>query len=271
MLAGTAAAFIALAVAATPPPPIPTDSLFAVAWRKTLVQPYLLEYKPFEPAGPGIDPLTGMVVVATRDGYVQAFSAEGKDSLVRTTGGAVPRATDGRRRARHHRRSRRQGLRLRLRPWRVPLDVSLSRGVRKPAGDCGRPRLPGHAGGNGPRARCAHRRLDVALPAGAVGQVRHPGRGASVGRRRGALPGVRGRHGRGPRRQDRRREVGQEGGSRTFPGHHRRRAGREGPRLRGQLRRTGGGPRPEERVADLGGPGARSLQVAGSTGTSSWP
>ena len=79
MLAGTAAAIIALAVAAPPPPPIPTDSLFAVAWRKTLVEPYLLEYKPFEPAGPGIDPLTGMVVVATRDGYVQAYSAEGKD------------------------------------------------------------------------------------------------------------------------------------------------------------------------------------------------
>src|SRR5512137_183847 len=79
MLAGTAAAFLALAVAASPPPPIPTDGLFAVAWRKTLVQPYLLEYKPFEPAGPGIDPLTGMVVALTRDGYVQAYSADGKE------------------------------------------------------------------------------------------------------------------------------------------------------------------------------------------------
>jgi len=79
MLAGAAAAIIALAVAAPPPPPTPGDSLFAVAWRKTLVEPYLLEYKPFEPAGPGIDPLTGMVVVATRDGYVQAYSADGKD------------------------------------------------------------------------------------------------------------------------------------------------------------------------------------------------
>ena len=79
MLAGAPAAIIALAVAAPPPPPTPGDSLFAVAWRKTLVEPYLLEYKPFEPAGPGIDPLTGMVVVATRDGYVQAYSADGKD------------------------------------------------------------------------------------------------------------------------------------------------------------------------------------------------
>ena len=73
-----AAALLAFAVAAAAPPP-PTDSLFAVAWRKTLVEPYLLEYKPMEPAGPGIDPLTGMVVAATRDGYVQAYSADGKE------------------------------------------------------------------------------------------------------------------------------------------------------------------------------------------------
>ena len=73
-----AAALLAFAVAVAAPPP-PTDSLFAVAWRKTLVEPYLLEYKPMEPAGPGIDPLTGMVVAATRDGYVQAYSADGKE------------------------------------------------------------------------------------------------------------------------------------------------------------------------------------------------
>jgi outer membrane protein assembly factor BamB len=74
-----AAVVLALAVAAGTPPPPPTDSLFAVAWRKSLVEPYLLEYKPFEPAGPAIDPLTGMVVAATRDGFVQAYSAEGKE------------------------------------------------------------------------------------------------------------------------------------------------------------------------------------------------
>ncbi len=78
-LAGAAAAVLALAVVATPPAPIPTDSLFAVAWRKSLVEPYLLEYKPFEPAGPGIDPLTGMVVAATRDGFVQAYDPAGKE------------------------------------------------------------------------------------------------------------------------------------------------------------------------------------------------
>ena len=79
MLAGTAAAVLAVALAAAPPPPIPTDNLFAIVWRKSLVEPYLLEYKPFEPAGPGIDPLTGMVVVATRDGYVQAYDPSGKE------------------------------------------------------------------------------------------------------------------------------------------------------------------------------------------------
>ena len=80
MVGNAAAAWLAIALAAasTPPPP-PTDALFAVAWRKTLVEPYLLEFKPFEPAGPAIDPLTGMVVAATRDGYVQAYSSDGKE------------------------------------------------------------------------------------------------------------------------------------------------------------------------------------------------
>jgi outer membrane protein assembly factor BamB len=79
MVEAAAAALLALAVAAATPPPPPTDSLFAVAWRKTLVEPYLLEYKPFEPAGPAVDPLTGMVVVGTRDGFVQAYSSDGKE------------------------------------------------------------------------------------------------------------------------------------------------------------------------------------------------
>src|SRR5512136_3289460 len=79
MAFGSTAAILSLALLAAAPAPIQTDSLFTVVWRKTLVEPYLLEYKPFEPAGPAIDPVTGMVVVATRDGYVQAFSAEGKD------------------------------------------------------------------------------------------------------------------------------------------------------------------------------------------------
>ena len=79
MAFGSAAAVLSLALAAATPAPIQTDSLFTVAWRRTLVEPYLLEYKPIEPAGPAVDPLTGMVVAATRDGFVQAYSAEGKD------------------------------------------------------------------------------------------------------------------------------------------------------------------------------------------------
>lgn len=66
------------AAAATPPPP-PMDTMFSVLWRKPLVEPYLLEYKPAEYAGPAVDPLTGMVVVATRDGYIQAFAQDGKE------------------------------------------------------------------------------------------------------------------------------------------------------------------------------------------------
>lgn len=79
MFAATAAAVLAIAVAAGTPSSVPGDGLFAVAWRRSLVQPFLLEYKPLEPAGPAIDPLTGMVVAATRDGFVQAYSADGKD------------------------------------------------------------------------------------------------------------------------------------------------------------------------------------------------
>jgi outer membrane protein assembly factor BamB len=79
MVGLAAAALLSLAGVAAGPPPPPSDSLFGVAWRKTLVEPYLLEYKPFEPAGPAIDPLTGMVVALTRDGYVQAFAPDGKE------------------------------------------------------------------------------------------------------------------------------------------------------------------------------------------------
>jgi len=76
MLQSIAAALAVSVASATPPPPA-LDSMFAVAWRKSLVEPWLLEYKPIEPAGPQVDPLTGMVVVATRDGYVQVFNPEG--------------------------------------------------------------------------------------------------------------------------------------------------------------------------------------------------
>jgi outer membrane protein assembly factor BamB len=115
ILAGAAAALLALAVGAPPapretapapmvasagakPPALPTDPLFSVAWRKTLVEPYLLEYKPMEPAGPGVDPLTGMVVALTRDGYVQAYGPDGKELWYYRGKGpylAPPAASDG--------------------------------------------------------------------------------------------------------------------------------------------------------------------------------
>jgi outer membrane protein assembly factor BamB len=69
----------ALAFSATSHPSLPLDDVFAVAWRKPLVLPDLLEYKPFEPAGPQVDPLTGTVVVGTRDGVVRAFNPQGTE------------------------------------------------------------------------------------------------------------------------------------------------------------------------------------------------
>jgi len=69
---------IAAALAATAlPKSLPLDDLFAVAWRRPLVLTDALEYKPFEAAGPRVDPSSGTVVVATRDGVMRAFSPEG--------------------------------------------------------------------------------------------------------------------------------------------------------------------------------------------------
>ncbi|HTP52100.1 MAG TPA: PQQ-binding-like beta-propeller repeat protein [Anaeromyxobacteraceae bacterium] len=67
----------ALALGSAAPAAPALDNLFAVAWRRPLVVMELLEYKPNEPAGPQVDPSTGTVLVATRDGMVRAFSPEG--------------------------------------------------------------------------------------------------------------------------------------------------------------------------------------------------
>jgi outer membrane protein assembly factor BamB len=56
---------------------LPTDPLFGILWRRQLVEAQLLEFKPIEPAGPGVDPVTGLVVVAARDGKVEAFNPDG--------------------------------------------------------------------------------------------------------------------------------------------------------------------------------------------------
>jgi outer membrane protein assembly factor BamB len=62
---------------AAPPATAASDPLFGVVWRKSLVEAGLLEYRPFEPAGPVVDPVTRMVVVGTRDGHVHAFNPDG--------------------------------------------------------------------------------------------------------------------------------------------------------------------------------------------------
>jgi outer membrane protein assembly factor BamB len=82
-LVATLAAVLCLAVPegrAAVPAPVPTgDPLFGVAWRRQLVDMMLLEYKPIEPAGPAIDPATGTVAVAVRDGKVHGFAPDGTE------------------------------------------------------------------------------------------------------------------------------------------------------------------------------------------------
>ncbi len=74
-------ALLALALAAAtatgslPPPPL---ELYRVAWHKPLVPMEILEWKPREPAGAGVDPVTGTVVVGSRDGKVRAYGPDGR-------------------------------------------------------------------------------------------------------------------------------------------------------------------------------------------------
>lgn len=49
-------------------------AVYEVVWKNPLVKLGLLEYQPFEAAGPAIDPDTERVFVTTRDGYVRALS-----------------------------------------------------------------------------------------------------------------------------------------------------------------------------------------------------
>lgn len=76
------AAGLALLLAAAPAidgrlPPAPLQ-VFEIAWRRALVRPELFDWKRLEPGGPAIDPVTGMVVVGTRDGWLHAFRPDGK-------------------------------------------------------------------------------------------------------------------------------------------------------------------------------------------------
>jgi hypothetical protein len=57
-------------------PPAPLR-LWSVAWAHPLVGASLLEWKPSEPGGPAVDPVTGLVVVGTRDGWLHALRPDG--------------------------------------------------------------------------------------------------------------------------------------------------------------------------------------------------
>jgi outer membrane protein assembly factor BamB len=59
------------------PAPLPSDRTIRLVWRKELLPPALLEWKAREPGGPAVDAATGMVVVGTRDGLLQAFYPDG--------------------------------------------------------------------------------------------------------------------------------------------------------------------------------------------------
>jgi outer membrane protein assembly factor BamB len=74
---GLALVGLLLSAAAAAPEQPPLSRLYRVAWHKPLVKPGLLEWKPREAGGPGVDPATGLVVVGTRDGLLQAFTTDG--------------------------------------------------------------------------------------------------------------------------------------------------------------------------------------------------
>ncbi len=73
---------------ATRLPPAPAQ-LWKVAWREPLVKAELLEWKPQETGGPVVDPVTGLVVVGTRDGFVHARDAAGRWVWDFEAGGSV--------------------------------------------------------------------------------------------------------------------------------------------------------------------------------------
>jgi outer membrane protein assembly factor BamB len=87
------AALLALALApassgvSTTVAPAPLH-LWSIAWERNLVPPIFLEWKPVEPGGPAVDPVTGIVVVGTRDGWLHALRPDG--SVVWEFRGAGP-------------------------------------------------------------------------------------------------------------------------------------------------------------------------------------
>ncbi len=58
-------------------PPAPVK-LWSVAWQRKLVQSAILEWRPRELGGPAVDPVGGLVVVGTRDGWLHAYDPDGE-------------------------------------------------------------------------------------------------------------------------------------------------------------------------------------------------
>jgi outer membrane protein assembly factor BamB len=58
-------------------PPAPVR-LWRIAWTTQVVPPTPLEWRPTERGGPAVDPVTGVVVVGTRDGWLRAYDPDGR-------------------------------------------------------------------------------------------------------------------------------------------------------------------------------------------------
>jgi outer membrane protein assembly factor BamB len=57
-------------------PPAPVK-LWGISWHRPLVPPTMLEWHPVELGGPAVDPLSGTVVIGTRDGFLRACDSDG--------------------------------------------------------------------------------------------------------------------------------------------------------------------------------------------------
>jgi outer membrane protein assembly factor BamB len=72
-------------------------AVFSVAWTRPLVRTALFDWRPIEPGGPAVDAATGLVVVGTRDGWLQAFRPDGSRAWELEAKGtfAAPARIDG--------------------------------------------------------------------------------------------------------------------------------------------------------------------------------
>jgi outer membrane protein assembly factor BamB len=77
-------------------PPAPRQ-LFDVAWQRPFVVSPALDWRPIEPGGAEVDPVSGLVLVATRDGWLHAVRPDGTLAWEYQTGAAAPggAAVDG--------------------------------------------------------------------------------------------------------------------------------------------------------------------------------